>query len=1054
MPHLFTDEEMGIGPAASAAPRKRRFTDEEMGLSAAPTAQAAPSSHNAGLTAPPIDPTVHPDLLKPRPTDLPPSSFGRAVKIGSQGSGAGAAELLGLPVDLSLAALNLGSAGAETVTNWMLPDESEISLPRFGGPTEIGGYEFAGPIGSSAFIKGLASDATSAVGIEPIPVENMNEYEKLGYNVNRLGTESLATGGALARTALKAAPGTITHSMSRPYRDALDNAATMPGPVRAEIEAAKPLLTDAASGAGAGAMLTESQKHFPDSPIADMAATMLGGMGGASAATLGRAPATAARNIYERWMPAKGATPDPVTGLLPTVRTTNQAARFVQSRTSDPDAAAVRIRQRTQEARERGEPVPTSGVASDDIGLIMGERGERLRNSKPFQERDQELRHTAEAQVTSLRDPDADPLAPVRRVDQDVAAQRERAQLPVQQARGELEQAQAASAQRITEAEARREAQMAIRQEEITRQQSGVSAAEEAERNLGGMIAARRTGATSASERVDEAVGTAKQADEARKAGIYREAESLGRSTRIDPTGLADDARAIRDGISDLAGQDPALNNIMRDLDRLSPVPTKDVPEPEIAEITVTDLIAMRPRLSRAREAASQHMRGDVVERLDEINASIKGSLDHLAEQGDAAALKWQEAEANFRDDFAPKYREGVGRQLDRAERSGSGTAASAVAGKFLHPLGGGKEAAEDLNRILRNASSEAEGQAAARDYVLADMAKVVGADGSINAARLRTWIADRTGMFQAMPNLKAEAEKVLRDVVNRRNATTDLQRELESAIGARRNTDATMRKEIAAIKADSRLTEKQKASRVAEMERQAADVEADIQKSATALLLGADPIEAAKRVFSRGQFKGEEAMREIVGKLKGDKQALAGWKRAVTEHLIDRVTTTNTSMAVGADGPISIAGLKKFFDANDRALVAVYSPPEMHALRRAHKILEPLGNLQRQGTSGSYTVENKMLWNSVEAGLLAVTGNAITTGMVMKRIRTFLRFLPNPEAQVQHLIERLYFDPELAQHLLTRNVKDIGKTEWNGKLMRLLAVGEGAREINDEDDE
>jgi hypothetical protein len=36
---------------------------------------------------------------------------------------------------------------------------------------------------------------------------------------------------------------------------------------------------------------------------------------------------------------------------------------------------------------------------------------------------------------------------------------------------------------------------------------------------------------------------------------------------------------------------------------------------------------------------------------------------------------------------------------------------------------------------------------------------------------------------------------------------------------------------------------------------------------------------------------------------------------------------------------------------------------------------------------------------------------------------------------------------------LLTRNVKEVGSTPWNGKLVRLLAAGEAAREINDEDE-
>ena len=41
--------------------------------------------------------------------------------------------------------------------------------------------------------------------------------------------------------------------------------------------------------------------------------------------------------------------------------------------------------------------------------------------------------------------------------------------------------------------------------------------------------------------------------------------------------------------------------------------------------------------------------------------------------RGDPAALKWREEEANFREEFAPRYREGA--DLDRAERVGASSA-------------------------------------------------------------------------------------------------------------------------------------------------------------------------------------------------------------------------------------------------------------------------------------------------------------------------------------------------------------------------------------------
>jgi hypothetical protein len=171
---------------------------------------------------------------------------------------------------------------------------------------------------------------------------------------------------------------------------------------------------------------------------------------------------------------------------------------------------------------------------------------------------------------------------------------------------------------------------------------------------------------------------------------------------------------------------------------------------------------------------------------------------------------------------------------------------------------------------------------------------------------------------------------------------------------------------------------------------------------------------------------------------------------------MIRRVTTTNTAMSVGSDGPVSIASLKNFFDDNAKALAAVYTPQEMQSLRRAHKILEPLGNLQRSAVSGSQTVENQVLkektWGLLEVGFKATYG-ILKGGGIMRTLKIAAKQLAGDDDPVEQLVKRMYLDPELAQHLLTRNVKEVGSTGWNTKLMKLLAISEGAREINDDDE-
>jgi hypothetical protein len=716
------------------------------------------------------------------------------------------------------------------------------------------------------------------------------------------------------------------------------------------------------------------------------------------------------------------------------------AARIAQGRATDPAAASGAVRQKVVEAQQPpgilNDPVPTSGLASDDIGLVALERGARLRDPVPFQESDQLLRDVAQERVTGLRDLEADPQAARQAIEGDAAARRLEAEQPVARAREELDTLRADNARLASELETERAARLATQDKAIAEQKIAKETAIESEQALGGEVSGKAGGEVAASERISGLVDEAKALEEATKAGLYKEATRLGKATPVDPMQFAESARAVKAEISQLAQQDSSLNNILSDLDRLAPLDAKgNLIAEAVKETTVADLIAMRPRFSAARAAAMRLKRGDVTERLDELNSGIKATLDDLAEGGDEAALAWQAAEKNFKENFAPKFREGVGRELDAAKRTGRPVEPSAVGAKLLKPGAGGKEAAQDFKRILGE-----KGDAAAREFVLADMAKVVGADGRINPARLRTWIASREGMFQAQPKLRVEANRVLQDVINKRGTTTNLQRELERAVAVRTGTAASLQKEINVVKNDSRLSEAQKKTKIAELERNVVAVERDIQRSAAALLLDTDPKIAARKVFSRDDPRG--AMRQIVHKLKGDKEAAAGWKRAVVEHMIDKVTGTNTTLVKGGpEGPVQLAALQKFFSDNERTLAQVFTGPgEMNSLRRAHKILEPLGNLSRQATIGSQTIENQQLWNSMEAGLLVVTGNAITTGMIMKRIRVVLSLLPEKRRSVR-LIQRMFFDPDLAVLLLERNVNTIKGPAWNRKLTGLIGA-------------
>lgn len=206
-----------------------------------------------------------------------------------------------------------------------------------------------------------------------------------------------------------------------------------------------------------------------------------------------------------------------------------------------------------------------------------------------------------------------------------------------------------------------------------------------------------------------------------------------------------------------------------------------------------------------------------------------------------------------------------------------------------------------------------------------------------------------------------------------------------------------------------------------------------------------------AKRVFSNNEYGTEHMLKDINTALSGDPEAMRAWKAAVSEVLADKVTNTNTALTKTKEGPLSVAKLQNVLKMHEGELAQIYNPDEMNAIRRAHKMLEPLGNLARKSSVGSPTETNRNLVNGLEAAVLAYTGNAIQTGMVMRRLRTMANLTPGlkeitPEAKMQKLIDRMMFDPELFVHVMETPPRAMETPAWNAKLNRLIGYTEAVR--------
>lgn len=208
-----------------------------------------------------------------------------------------------------------------------------------------------------------------------------------------------------------------------------------------------------------------------------------------------------------------------------------------------------------------------------------------------------------------------------------------------------------------------------------------------------------------------------------------------------------------------------------------------------------------------------------------------------------------------------------------------------------------------------------------------------------------------------------------------------------------------------------------------------------------------------AKRLLTGQEYGRGDAMAQVNSVVGRDPGAQRAWRAAVADVLADRVRST------ARDDELSIAQVRRVWRDHQDTLAEVFSPEDMATLERTHEMLAPLERLQQSVVTGSGTVDNQRLAGLVEGAVLASTGSAITTGMVMKRIRVMANLIPGVKERslaykTQRVVERAMFDPDLARLLLERPVHEGVGGRWNRDLQRVLAAGEASRQMYSEDDE
>lgn len=902
------------------------------------------------------------------------------LAFGTQMAGRGLANIAGAPVDLTTLGMNFMSWLGERAVN-ALPGVDGVQTPRI-----------TNPVGGSQSIKDTAAKGAEIVQFPMVDREQLPTRDKLLGNVIELGTEALAPGAMMNRAANTARmAGKPVNPMLKPYADAADNAASAPTRAGSVYEGAKPLATDLASGAGAGTALTgyEMLPEENQGPIGRAIATFLGGLGGASAARMATSPVEGSRAVKEFLSPDRDIPADPQSGYRPSQRVGDQARQMMQDQAVDPQRAAANIADETAALRASGvepEKQPTAGLMSNDEGLIAAERRDRMsgpsallpgdrRSGAQFAARDRQVQGEAADRVQSLSPGEhVDSRVAQRYAQDDIERQREMARAPVERRRGQ------------------------------------VLDAEMAETELGGQTSARRELAGPSSEKLDKAV-----VDDTMRP---MQAEQRKRYEAIDPDGeVQRDPKALRQAIADLKASVPSTVPA----DEVLPVNWLRTIETAAKgdAVSFKDLNETRPYLAKAIEQARANNDFAKADSLRTIKGFIDGEAERLAAEGGEAGLRAQDAVAFTREQMGPKFGQGEGGRLrhdiNQDDRARSNTPPTETAGRFLKPGEGGKEVAADLQRILSESPSREQGTAAAREYVLSDLAKTVGGDGKISPARLRAWIQNRQGMFEVFPGFRKEAEGLLQDVMNKRNTRTQLQIDLEQATANLKRT------------------------------------ERDIDNSALSLLVDAEPKRAVASVFqSKDPVK---AMAEIAGKLKGDEPARTAWKKAISEHLDETVLKTNRAATADGQRNPSFAELETLFQKHQKTLEQVYGPAEMNQLRTAHRLMENMQRRDVRATVNSPTAENFVNLRPLEIVAKLWYGQ-LKGGGITRSVKLALPNMPgyNDRELAGLVIRRAWFDPDLAQHLLTKPAPGRATSLWNKRLNQMMAAQQAGQESGEEE--
>lgn len=433
-----------------------------------------------------------------------------------------------------------------------------------------------------------------------------------------------------------------------------------------------------------------------------------------------------------------------------------------------------------------------------------------------------------------------------------------------------------------------------------------------------------------------------------------------------------------------------------------------------VKDITYGDIKALNAEISGMR--AEIVAAGGDVSYLDRLRNVIRTTLEET--NPDAARF--------YKDEFAPRFKTGqAGAEVSRIKRANKTGEVSATArdedfgNRFLKKPTDAKQ----LDTAI-GVNEKPQTLDAARRYLLGDLADsgIMTENPQRRAAAMQKWMETNSDVVDQFPELRTEFNRELNRIRSQGRQSVDLDNRMREAKVAR---DRQRR---------------------------------DVNSGPLAKFFGNTPSNAVKEVMNSGDP--ETMMGKLVDELGGDLDAIDGLKAATRDWIMENAETTAVLPGQDDIRKVSRASLEKLMRKHDKVLARIYSPEEMNALQRARKLLNVEARMEARATAGSQTMdkataaakqEAERRWRMLEGGLKAKFG-VLKGGGILRTLRVFASTLPEGTDGVRQVLHQMYFDPDLAVHLLERPVKEIGTPGWNAKLNRLLALGAGAREMNEDD--